>query len=384
MTRLPSIQRSVELGRAPRPVSLAKSPGNFMPVAELAVRVRQLQPMRPVAKVVEQSSRLLPRTIPGEAEAEAGQRKSCRGITCLTPALVARASSVCAYTKNKHGLRFGGRDEETEVYMSNIVGKPLIAGGGIGKGLEFTYTGDYTEREDGVVELRSSGTITFPKTQRIDIFCVGGGGAGGTNYYNVSVGCGGGGGGFTKTAKRQTVSGTYTVTIGAGGAVTGGGYRSGAGSASSFGEIVSANGGDGGRNSESSDYGTRGGNGGSGGGAGGKTTSGVGGSNGEAGGNSESQYATGGTGQGTTTREFGESAGKLYAGGGGGGIWSTQRVAGGEGGGGAGACTGVAGSVKADAGTANTGGGGGGGLGTSIIYSGTGGSGVVCIRVSTD
>lgn len=106
--------------------------------------------------------------------------------------------------------------------MSNIVGKPLMAGGGTGKGLEFTYTGDYTEREDGVVELRSSGTITFSKTQRIDIFCVGGGGAGGTNYYNVSVGCGGGGGGFTKTAKRQTVSGTYTVTIGAGGAVTGG------------------------------------------------------------------------------------------------------------------------------------------------------------------
>ena len=265
-----------------------------------------------------------------------------------------------------------------------IIGKSQIAGGGTGKGLEFTYTGDYTEREDGVVELRSSGTITFPKTQRIDIFCVGGGGAGGTNYYNVSVGCGGGGGGFTKTAKRQTVSGTYTVTIGAGGAVTGGGYRSGAGSASSFGEIVSANGGDGGRNSESSDYGTRGGNGGSGGGAGGKTTSCVGGSNGEAGGNSESQYATGGTGQGTTTREFGESAGKLYAGGGGGGSWSTQRVAGGEGGGGAGAYTGVAGSVKADAGTANTGGGGGGGLGTSIIYSGTGGSGIVCIRVSTD
>lgn len=107
-----------------------------------------------------------------------------------------------------------------------IIGKSQIAGGGgTGKGLEFTYTGDYTEREDGVVELRSSGTITFPKTQRIDIFCVGGGGAGGTNYYNVSVGCGGGGGGFTKTAKRQTVSGTYTVTIGAGGAVTGGGLQ---------------------------------------------------------------------------------------------------------------------------------------------------------------
>lgn len=266
-----------------------------------------------------------------------------------------------------------------------IIGRSQIAGGGIGKGLEFTYTGDYTEREDGVVELRSSGAITFPKTQRIDIFCVGGGGAGGTQYYNYSVGCGGGAGGFTKTAKRQTVSGTYTVTIGAGGAVKGGGYRSGAGSASSFGELVSANGGDGGHNSESSDYGTKGGNGGSGGGAGGKTTSGVGGSDGSAGGNSESQYATGGTGQGTTTREFGESTGKLYAGGGGGGsIWSTQRVAGGEGGGGTGAGVSISGSVKADAGTANTGGGGGGGLGTSTTYSGTGGSGIVCIRVSTD
>lgn len=31
------------------------------------------------------------------------------------------------------------------------------------KKLDFTYTGDYTEREDGVVELRSSGNITFPK-----------------------------------------------------------------------------------------------------------------------------------------------------------------------------------------------------------------------------
>ena len=263
-----------------------------------------------------------------------------------------------------------------------IIGKALIAGGGAGKGLEFTYTGDYTEREDGVVELRSSGNITFPKAQRIDIFCVGGGGAGGTRYYTHAVGCGGGAGGFTKTAKRQTVSGTYEVTIGAGGAVTGTGYRSGAGSASSFGEIVSANGGDGGRNSESSDYGSNGGNGGSGGGAGGNTTSGVGGSDGSDGGNSESQYATGGTGQGTTTREFGESAGKLYSGGGGGGIRSTQGTAGGDGGGGNGAYILVTGNVKAQNGTANTGGGGGGGFGNPSGYAGAGGSGIVCIRVS--
>ena len=270
--------------------------------------------------------------------------------------------------------------------MSNIVGKPLIAGGGTGKGLEFTFTGDYTEREDGVVELRSSGNITFPKTQRIDIFCVGGGGAGGTQHYNYSVACGGGGGGYTKTAKRQTVSGTYVVTIGAGGAVTGTSYRSGAGSATSFGDIVSANGGNGGSNSESQDYGTKGGNGGSGGGAGGKTTSGVGGSDGSAGGNSESQYATGGTGQGTTTREFGESTGKLYAGGGGGGNCVNGNVCvGGEGGGGNGAYAMSLGTwTKATAGDAITGGGGGGGLGNPPGYAGTGGSGIVCIRVSKD
>lgn len=271
-----------------------------------------------------------------------------------------------------------------------IIGKALIAGGGAGKGLEFTYTGDYTEREDGVVELRSSGNITFPKAQRIDIFCVGGGGAGGTRYYTHAVGCGGGAGGFTKTAKRQTVSGTYEVTIGAGGAVTGTGYRSGAGSASSFGEIVSANGGDGGRNSESSDYGSNGGNGGSGGGAGGKTTSGVGGSDGSAGGNSESQYATGGTGQGTTTREFGESAGKLYAAGGGGGVYATEQSgsAGGEGGGGNGAYilspSAGGGTAKGTPGAANTGGGGGGGIGNSSSYAGAGGSGIVCIRLNKE
>lgn len=56
-----------------------------MPVAELAVWVLALQPQLPGARVAEQSNRLLPELILAEAEAEAGRRKSCRGITCLTP-----------------------------------------------------------------------------------------------------------------------------------------------------------------------------------------------------------------------------------------------------------------------------------------------------------
>ena len=64
-----------------------------------------------------------------------------------------------------------------------------------------------------------------------------------------------------------------------------------------------------------------------------------------------------GTGQGTTTREFGLSSGTLYAGGGGGFAASGTRPPGGSGGGGAGGGW----NLLAVAGTAGTGGGGGGG-----------------------
>ena len=65
-----------------------------MPVAELAVWVLALQPQLPGARVAEQSNRLLPQLILAEAEAEAGRRKSCREITCLTP--VPAAAVSCA------------------------------------------------------------------------------------------------------------------------------------------------------------------------------------------------------------------------------------------------------------------------------------------------
>ena len=79
-----------------------------------------------------------------------------------------------------------------------------------------------------------------------------------------------------------------------------------------------------------------------------------------------------GIGQGTTTREFGESTGDLYSGGGSGAERgnTTTIIAGGSGGGGTGG--------NGGAGTANTGGGGGGS--TAQSGGGAGGSGIVIIR----
>jgi len=239
-------------------------------------------------------------------------------------------------------------------------------------GLDFTYTGDYRIRfEDGVVELLSSGEFKLLDDNNIDIFCVGGGGGGGNR--SSTSGSSGGGGGYTATRlnNKITANTRIDVTIGNGGA---NGSTGSNGETTSFGNILSANGGKGGRtNSTTAD-------GGSAGGDGGAYTGGKGGSDGAS--------TSAGSGQGTTTREFGESSGKLYAGGGGGGCNSTNiadyDVNGGAGSGGKGG-GGNGGNYKypAGAGMANTGGGGGGGQGTnSASYSsgGKGGSGIVCIR----
>ena len=239
-------------------------------------------------------------------------------------------------------------------------------------GLNFTYTGDYRIRfEDGVIELLSSGEFKSLDDNNVDIFCVGGGGGGG-NRSNTS-GSSGGGGGYTATRlNNKIIANTrIEVTIGNGGA---NGSTGSNGGITSFGNILSANGGKGGRtNSTTAD-------GGSAGGDGGAYTGGKGGSDGAS--------TSAGSGQGTTTREFGESSGKLYAGGGGGGCNSTNiadyDVNGGAGSGGKGG-GGNGGNYKypAGAGMANTGGGGGGGQGTnsaSYPSGGKGGSGIVCIR----
>ena len=121
--------------------------------------------------------------------------------------------------------------------------------------------------------------------------------------------------------------------------------------------------------------------GGSGGGAYGNTQVNNGGSNG---GNGDPQNAANigidhwgspGKGQGTTTREFGESTGTLYAGGGGAGGNGSAQAKGGSGGGGNGAWNGN----PQTSGAANTGG-GGGGMYYGLTNVGKGGSGIVVIR----
>ena len=49
-----------------------------------------------------------------------------------------------------------------------------------GAAIKFTYTGEYNVRDDGVVELLTSGTIVFLEPKVIDLFMVGGGGKGGS------------------------------------------------------------------------------------------------------------------------------------------------------------------------------------------------------------
>lgn len=246
-------------------------------------------------------------------------------------------------------------------------------GGGVPK---FTYTGNYNVRDDGVVELLTSGTITFLNPAVIDVFCVGGGGAGGTHNMTQNASQAGGGGGYCSTALSKKVSGSYQVTVGNGGIP---GRTPTNGETTSFGEIVTASGG------FTPEYpGSKGGNGGSGGGV----ARGTGGSDGSDGG--PQGAANVGKGAHVTTREFGELTGKLYAGGGGGGYSSPSpteddAAAGGAGGGGAGALLVFRKPEKqAVAGETNTGGGGGGGAtNTSKIINGApGGSGIVCFRAA--
>ena len=231
---------------------------------------------------------------------------------------------------------------------------PYIGGGG---GVpQFTYTGTYEYIDDGGgnwrIKFLTSGTFTPLKNMTADAFLVGGGGGGMTGEKNPAdsnkLAGSGGGGGNTVTVKSVTLTANtgYSVTIGAGGNVGADGSNT-----SAFG--ASAEGGKKGYKSGSYFYGGAGGSGGG-------CQLGNGGSNGAAGANGS--FGIGGAGQGTTTREFGESTGDLYAGGGGGSFYKTAPYSGGAGGGGNGYA----------AGADNYGGGGG--------CNAKGGSGIVTIR----
>lgn len=256
-----------------------------------------------------------------------------------------------------------------------------------GAAVKFTYTGEYNVRDDGVVELLTSGTIVFLEPKVIDVFMVGGGGSGADFQSGDTTqhGYGGGGGGYTRTIRRLNIAANTSIPV----TVGSGGVSRQNGGPTAF-NAISVLGGDSPKGNLTKRK--NGGAGGSGGGGGVDSNSdyGAGGSDGTAGENGYPTTTLGGTGQDFTTREFGESAGKLYGGGGGGGRYmaaSSPVVSmGGAGGGGAGGWYGAKTGLyqAAAAGVANTGGGGGGGALWDSVNDNTpgasGGSGIVCFR----
>lgn len=233
----------------------------------------------------------------------------------------------------------------------------------------------------GQQAITTSSVFTVPaNVYTIQTFVVGGGGSGGNWSNRYPFDAGGGGGGYTNTGTFNVTPGQpVAITIGAGGNLSNGGTTSISG-------FISASGG-------YTGYVIGGGNGGSGGAAGGINRF-AGGTDGGNGGGRGSTLV-GGTGQGRTTRAFGESSNTLYAGGGGGGAATNGGSihiggAGGAGGGGTGAyAQNGPGWAAATSGGAGTGGGGGGGCYGEITddtrYYWTaphapGGSGIAIIR----
>lgn len=197
---------------------------------------------------------------------------------------------------------------------------------------QFSYDGQYSVILDSggwKVKFLTSGTLTMKDRANVDVFIVGGGGNGrgstrqqtsdqqGGQYYQTIYG-GGGGSGYTVTEKAVTLIANheYNIVIGQ------------AGEASSFEAELSDE-------AETISYTalagenaspTSGGDGGSGGSGSGIYMTYLNGSyyagqrevrGGTNGGNGQQFNGTPGTGQGTTTREFGEPSGELYASGGG-------------------------------------------------------------------
>ena len=227
---------------------------------------------------------------------------------------------------------------------------------------EFTYTGDFeivndadepitTSQDNWKIRFLTSGTLTFKELNGaengIDVFLVGGGGG--------SKSGGGGGGGYTKTNRGVEVQANVPYEISVGSGVTP--SSSNGGETSAFGCVAS-----GGYSATKSKTGANGGSGGGAEGGGGGTEGGDGISGSSSGIAGKGQISLPGpNGETGTTREFGEEAGKPYAGGGAG--WMNES--GSEGGGGAYNSNGVK----------NTGGGAGASLDNT-----SGGSGIVIIR----
>jgi hypothetical protein len=276
-------------------------------------------------------------------------------------------------------------------------------------GIIITYI-DSTQGWIATSGINEGTTALSPTNVVVNYLVVAGGGGGGSNAGDRCGGGGGagglrstvtatGGGGSLETALTLNPSTNYTVTVGAGGAITT------IGSNSVFSTITSTGGGDGGDETASNNAGT----GGSGGGAQGDSTNNTGASGtanqGRAGGNGQfvggdsragggggGSDTVGGNGSGSGGSTVGGTGGAgvavsitgssvNYAGGGGGG--STGAGNGGAGGTGGGGAGGKGSSVSGVAGTVNTGG-GGGGAGTLAGSNGAaGGSGIVILKYNS-
>lgn len=258
----------------------------------------------------------------------------------------------------------------------------------------FTGTSQFIDEGGGMWTMKflTSGTFTPPTNYDVDIFIVGGGAGGQSatnNEYTVYGGMGGSGGKTSLATNIEITSGTgYTVTVGAGGSPSTYGTNK-SGGQSVFGSYTAAGGYFNGIAEDgSNNYGGSGGGGGTH-----PTTAGLG--NGGSDGSNGYRYQSYAYGKGMGTysatgiyyvREFRESGGKLYAGGGGAGApdqsGSSYAGAGGSGGGGRGGYGTSSTTYNGAAGTANTGGGGGGGTGYTKggRSGGKGGSGIVIIR----
>ena len=98
-----------------------------------------------------------------------------------------------------------------------------VSGTNEGFGSGITYTGGCTKRNDSYLFI-SSGTLTIANNATVRMLLVGGGGGGGSaargddGSFN-SEGCGGGGGGCVGVSQIMSLSaGTYTISVGNGGA----------------------------------------------------------------------------------------------------------------------------------------------------------------------
>lgn len=253
----------------------------------------------------------------------------------------------------------------------------------------YEYSGKHEYIDDGDgnwrIKFTTSGKLRWLSSiTKIDIFGVGGGGGGGGTTSTYGGSGGGGGSGYTKTVKLVEITNNQEIDV----VIGAGGRASSAGGTTTFGSILSVNGGQPGGTSSSSDddANARGGNGGSGGGPACllNVMGGGPGFDGKSGKKISNSYITvkGGRGQGTTTREFGESDGPLHAGGGQ-GMWQyDQSVPAGSGPAGH---TGTNGNAHPTYRPGRGGGGyGGGGGGSLQAAGGAGSAGVVIIRNSRE